>query len=520
MKIPLKTIATLLVCIGLNVFPLYGAETDEQNKTGDDRQQSAILGRTMYPFSQEGNFEIGGAAGMPSGINARYWFVDIFGIDFTLGSTIRRDFVFTFDFLFEHLTLFRSSRLHLRFFYGVGGLVGYDYQDKDFQSNVRIPVGLSIPFTEYPLTISLFAAPALVITPKMVFDVNWGIAVRYNFGGASKIRARERSLKIRLNDAQEEYSALKGKLDTTKNELDRTTGELDKTKGELDKTKGDLDSTRGSLKATKEELGKSSGDLAKARGELDGTKSELASIKNNLDTTIDELSDTKGRLSGAKDQLLGMKKELDSTKTELGVVKNQLADAKKKIDAREAELLGKQKELDNARITIKEKLAGEAREEEEKKMAKKQVELNKEFEVLKKQKETWEKEHAVQKKKREKQTVECTARRGIINEDGYCDCREHEQWNSDRSACVCVRGYSLSRATDRCEPCNLVNMYGACTDACRADEKMVRSWKGPNKYVCVKKCSKNNEVWSDRKNTCVCRDGYSRDEKGECVPRK
>ena len=140
--------------------------------------------------------------------------------------------------------------------------------------------------------------------------------------------------------------------------------------------------------------------------------------------------------------------------------------------------------------------------------------------IFKKQKETWEKEHVTQQKKREKLTVECAARRGIINEYGYCDCREHEQWNSDRSACVCVRGYSLNRATDRCEPCDLVNTYGACTDACRADEKKVRSWKGPNKYICVKKCSKNNEVWSDRKNTCVCKDGYSRDEKGECVPRK
>ena len=64
------------------------------------------------------------------------------------------------------------------------------------------------------------------------------------------------------------------------------------------------------------------------------------------------------------------------------------------------------------------------------------------------------------------------------------------------------------------------NIYGACTAACGGDEKKVLSGKGPNKYICVKKCSKKNEAWSDRKNTCVCKDGYSRDEKGECVPRK
>jgi uncharacterized coiled-coil DUF342 family protein len=513
MKTPLKILITCFICIGLNGFLLYGDEKGEQEKVEEARQRIAKKDTAIYPFSQKGNFEIGGVAGMPSGINSRWWIVDIFGIDFTLGSTIRRDFVFTADFLFEHVTLTRSKDLHLRFFYGVGGLFGYDYQDKEIFTNVRIPVGLSMPFTQYPFTLSLFAAPALVITPKIRFDVNWGIAARYNFGGVSKILARERSLKAKLSEAQEKYGALKDTLDATKNELDKTAGDLDKTKGELDTTKG-------KLHATKEELDKTSSNLMKATDDLDGTKSELSNIRNNLDSTVNELSDTKGKLSSAKDQLLGMKKELQSTKTELAVTRDQLTQAKKKLDDREIELLGKQKELDNVRNTIKEKLAGEAKQAAEKKVAKKQAELNKEFEEFKKQKETWEKEHAKQKKNREKQTAECAARRGIINEDGYCDCREHEQWNSDRSACVCVKGYSLNRATDRCEPCDLVNIYGVCAAACGGDEKKVLSGKGPNKYICVKKCSKKNEAWSDRKNACVCKDGYSRDEKGECVPRK
>jgi uncharacterized coiled-coil DUF342 family protein len=513
MKTPLKILITSFLFIGLNGFLLYGDEKDEPGKVEEAGRRIAKKGAVIYPFSQKGNFEIGGVAGMPSGINARWWIVDIFGIDFTLGSTIRRDFVFTFDFLFEHVTLFRSNDLHLRFFYGAGGLFGYDYRDKEIFSNVRIPVGLSMPFTQYPFTLSLFAAPALIITPKIGFDVNWGIAARYNFGGVSKILARERSLKAQLSVAQEKYGILKDKLDTTKNELDKTAGDLDKTKSELDGTKE-------KLRATRDELDKTSTNLMKATDELDGTKSELSNIKNNLNSTVNELSDTKGKLSSAKDQLLGVKKELQSTKTELDSTRNELTQAKKKLDDRETELLNKQKELDNARNTIKENLAGEARKAEENKVAKKQAELNKEFVKFKKQKETWEKEHEKQKKKREKQATECAARRGIINEDGYCDCREHEQWNSDRSACVCVRGYYLNRSTDRCEPCDLVNIHGACAAACGADEKKVLSAKGPNKYICVKKCSKKNEAWSDRKNTCVCKDGYSRDEKGECVPRK
>lgn len=508
MKPPLGIIILSVMLVGLNVTPSYG---DEKKATPGQGAPASMA--ALYPFSQKGNFEIGGAAGMPSGINARWWIVDFFGIDFTIGSSIRRDFVFTLDLLFEHLTLYRSRDLQLRFFYGVGGLVGYDYQDRDFHSNVRLPIGLSMPFTKYPLTLSLFAAPALVITPKMKFDVNWGIAARYSFGGVSKMLARQRSLQDDLDDSREKYGELSDRLAATK-------GELDKTAGQLDKTRGELDTTKGRLSAARDELNAASNNLAKARNELEGTRSELAGTRENLDTAVNELSDTRGKLLSARDQLGGVKKELESTRSELTVTKDQLNIAKKKLDDRETELNKKQKELDNAKTVIQEKLAGDARKTEEKIVAKKQAELNREFEEFKKQKETWEREHAVQQKKREKLTTECAARRGIINEYGYCDCREHEQWNSDRSACVCVKGYSLNRATNRCEPCELVNSFGACTDACRADERKVPHWKGPNKYLCVKKCSKSNEVWSDRKNTCLCRDGYSRDEKGECVPRK
>ncbi|MBN1498241.1 MAG: hypothetical protein JXA07_15820 [Spirochaetes bacterium] len=506
MKSKLVIISLTCICVGL--LPVFGTAAD----TAPKQSKPASMAE-LYPFSQKGNFELGGVAGMPSGINARWWIVDIFGIDFTIGSTIRRDFVFTLDFLFEHLTLYRSADLHLRFFYGVGGLVGYDYQDKDFYSNVRATIGLSMPFTKYPLTLSLFAAPAYLITPKNKFDANWGIAARYNFGGVSKMLARQRSLQEELDDSRDRYGELSKTLDATKGELDKTAGELGRTRGELDATKGRLDTARDELKAT-------SDSLARTRNELSGTKSELAGIKENLDTTVDELSDTRGKLMSARDQLSGMKRELESTRTELVSTRDQLSQAKRKLDDRESDLLMKQKELDQAKASIRDRLAGEARKAEEKRVEQRQVELDREFQEFKRQKESWEKEHAVQKRKREKLEAECAARRGIINEYGYCDCREHEQWNSDRSACVCVKGYELNSTTDRCEPCELVNYYGACTDACGPDEKKVRHWKGPNKYICIKKCSKKNEAWSDRKNACVCKDGYYRDEKGECVPRK
>ena len=155
-------------------------------------------------------------------------------------------------------------------------------------SNVRATLGLSLPFTKYPLTLSLFAAPALVITPKIGFDINWGIAVRYNFGGVSKMLSQQRTLQDQLDYSRDRYGELSKTLNATK-------GDLDKTAGELNKTKGELDATKGKLNATKDELNATSGNLAKARNELEGTRSELSGIKNSLDSAENELSDTQGK---------------------------------------------------------------------------------------------------------------------------------------------------------------------------------------------------------------------------------
>ena len=84
MKIPLKIIILPLLCIVLHGITAYGEETG-----GKAAQNTSVSKAALYPFSQKGNFELGGVAGMPSGINARWWIADIFGIDFTLGSTIR-----------------------------------------------------------------------------------------------------------------------------------------------------------------------------------------------------------------------------------------------------------------------------------------------------------------------------------------------------------------------------------------------------------------------------------------------
>lgn len=487
------------------------AQTEVDRKTESGAGKKSDSYKSTDKFSQEGFFEIGGILGMPSGLNSRYWITDSFGLDFSLGSTLNRDFLISFDLLFEPFALYRAQDHSVRFFIGAGTLSGY--VDKGQYWSLRAPVGLSMPFTAYPVAFSLYVAPSLVPVPDSGFDVNWGIAARYNFGIASRMAERERTL-------NSEYKALLDRHDQMNDQLNKTKSDLDKTIDDLKKTRGELDTAKGELAITKGDMGKTIDRLTMTRNELEDTRTRLSMTKESLDSAAGELSDAKSRLNSARDQIVIMRKELDTVKNELDSTREELGRAKKRIDDRESDLREKQAELANARNFIKEALTGLQKEQEEKKLEKQQEQLNREAEALRKEKDVWQKEHEKQKISRERLKSECESRRGIINEDGYCDCRPHEQWNSDRSACVCVKGYQLNRATDRCEPCETVKFNGDCVEGCGPDEGRVTLAKGPHKFVCVKRCTKSNEVWSDRKNTCVCRDGFYRDPSGECVPRR
>jgi predicted nucleic acid-binding Zn-ribbon protein len=495
----------LLTAVLIMAVPALNEATPKKNDWNKAlASQEQISPSERYIYTQKGNFEIGGVGGMPSGLNLRYWFVDYFGFDMTLGSSLRRDFSSSLDLLFEFVELYGNESLRLRFFFGAGTLLGC--QDGGLVSNVRLPLGLSLPFVRYPLTLSCFVAPALVVAPAIGFDINWGIAIRFNLGIATRMRQRDAAMNNRVIALQEGYNRVSEKLDETGRELNKAINELNRTGGELSTARGQLNKTMETLSST--------------RDELDGTKSELTTTRQKLGSTESELQETRGKLGKTREELAGVKKELDGTKTELDTTKNELTVAKRKLDDREREILDKQAELDNARSILSREMSSKERADEERQLARKQEELNKEKEKFAREKESWTRQLERQKQKSETFKSRCEARRGIINEDGYCDCREHEQWNSDRSACVCVKGYKLNPATDRCEPCETVRFDGNCTEACGDDEKRVPLSKGPHKYVCVKKCRGKNEFWSEKRNTCVCRDGYYRDEKGECVPRR
>ncbi|HDP80897.1 MAG TPA: hypothetical protein ENN21_08660, partial [Spirochaetes bacterium] len=367
-------------------------------------------------------------AGTPSGLNARYWITDSFGLDLSAGIVLKGDFYYSADLLYEFYDLYRAGGWRLRFFTGFGSMGGF--RNNDAYRDIRVPVGVSMPFLRYPFCLSAFVAPAWEILPEKKAAIDFGIAARFNFGLSSRIRDREAELKWRIITIKKNYDQVKTKLDKTGKELDGAINELNKTRGDLGSTRGQLDKTIGSLTA--------------AKGELDETRTELSTARQKLDTTIGELESTRGRLGQATREIHSMKKDLDNAKARLDEAHMELARTRKVLDDREAELKNTQAEMDRTRAILKTEIEGKEKAAEEKKLASKQEELNHIIQKYKKERAEWEKQSQEQKKKRLGFQTKCEARRGIINEEGYCDCREHEQWNTDRSACECVKGYRLN----------------------------------------------------------------------------
>ncbi len=430
---------------------------------------AAADGTDVPGYKQKGNFELGGAFGTPSGLNSRYWFTERFGLDVNAGVSLEKRPVFTMDFLVEDYKLYRSSTFEARFFYGLGGMVVKEKHD--YENNLRIPLGFSFPMMQYPINFSVYVAPALIVHPKSEFDINWGIGVRYNFSRASEIMEKQHHL-------EREVESLKYGLDTTKGKLAETEGELSKTKGKVDEL-----------------------------------NHRLWNLKTKLDKTESELDTTKTKL-------VLTTRQLDDTKNQLDEVKTELRNTKKNLDDKQLELTKKQSELDNAKIIIENAYTGKMKEDEEEKISRKQKELDDQKAELNNQKKAWEQIKVKEAQKREDLKKKCQDRGGIIDENGYCTCPENQEWDPKTDKCVCVKGYYRNGPAERCKPCEIIKESGECAGGCADFEEKVRLKKGPHKFVCVKRCRKANEVWSRHKGACVCRDGYYRNDAGECIKRQ
>lgn len=265
-------------CLLLSPLILKGQNTPDADEDGSQSSELAVVNG---PYSQAGSFELGGILGVPSGLNSRYWITDQYGIELSLGTSPDRDFMFSLDFLFELIEMYRADDHSLRLYTGAGTLAGY-ISDENY-INFRVPLGLTMPFTSYPVTFSAYIAPAVVFKPETSLSTNWGFAARYNFNIASGIAARNKQLGHDLYETNKRYDDITRRLDRTTNELDSAISELKKSRDELDTTKSELSSK-------KEEFEQAITKLTATRDELDDTKSRLTKTRESLDSASIELS--------------------------------------------------------------------------------------------------------------------------------------------------------------------------------------------------------------------------------------
>jgi len=261
--------------------------------------------------------------------------------------------------------------------------------------------------------------------------------------------------------------------------------------------------------------------LSETEEKLNATKGKLNELTEKLGTIKNKLDRTEGELDTTKTKLLLTTKELDNTKNQLDYVQTELKNTKKSLDDRQLEFSKKQAELDQAKTIIENAYTGKEKQEEEGKVATIQKELDEQIIQLSKQKREWEKIKHNEAQSREQLKKKCEDRGGVIDENGYCTCPENQEWDFKTDKCVCVKGFYRSSPREECKPCEVISQNGNCADGnCEDNEDKVKLTSGPHKFVCVKKCRKNNEVWSKQKKTCVCKDGYYRNENGECVTRQ
>lgn len=433
--------------------------------------------------SDKTGLDVGGLFGIPSGFIMRYWLTNQIGMQAITGLSLDSDPLIGVDLLYQPFGMFHAATWNLYLTAGTGFMVSYTEEQTEYI--VRIPIGITMPLDNYPVLFTVYGAPALKLNNPVKKEFQWGIAVTYSFAHGEHLYGKRQQAVNQNTYLKDEVKDLQSGLSETKGRLSKTESDLEKTKSKLSNTENELNGIRNELGVTKNELSQ--------------LQNSLSSTKGELETALTSLDEVKLRLDGAKD-------ELNRTQ--------------QKLNEKDRELQQNQADLDKAKEIIKTAFVGAEREEEERKIKEKQLQLDRELKRLSEEKISLNKGNEQESKTRSLWKEKCTAKRGVINSDGECVCRVGETWNAKKNACVCIKGYSLNNKTDRCEPCEIINLNGSCVTGCNEDEKMTSMKEGPGQFVCVKKCRSKNEVWLKSSKKCACDEGYVYDSFDKCVPRR
>ena len=147
----------------------------------------SVEARTPSPYGPKGkHFGMGFILGDPTGITGKGYITDRFAID-AIGSWSFVDDAIvvigdlTYDFLDIPVDV---QAFTLPFYVGVGAKVGFiEKGDKDGDTlvGIRVPVGVAMQFTRYPIELYFEVAPGIELAPETEADVTGGIGVRFYF---------------------------------------------------------------------------------------------------------------------------------------------------------------------------------------------------------------------------------------------------------------------------------------------------------------------------------------------------
>lgn len=124
--------------------------------------------------------------GEPTGITFKGYVSPRLAIDgIAAWSFTERAVTFIGDVTYDFVDIpINSSTLTMPFYAGAGGKISLDRGGRDngrTTGGVRVPVGISLQFTNHPVEVFFEIAPGMEVAPDTRFDLTGGVGVRFYF---------------------------------------------------------------------------------------------------------------------------------------------------------------------------------------------------------------------------------------------------------------------------------------------------------------------------------------------------
>ena len=274
-----------------------------------------------YNPTQKMTFEAGLHVGIPSGIDARFWFIDEVGLSSTLGFDYQGNIIADLGVLFQFINVYKSKKWNIMFDFGLSFSMGATENSKGnkvFMTGLYLPLELALPLKREPITFSIYFAPGTQIKPSAAWDYRWGLVFNYSFGKASKINMHRRCLSGRV-------------------------GSLTGTVGELE---GQNSALQGENQGLRSKIGSLESDNGKLQGSLENLKVEKRQLETNLTNIESEKEKLEGKYQNASSE---DKKELQKQIEDLKRQKEEAIEAKNRLE-KEKEELNNRRDNNNAEL--------------------------------------------------------------------------------------------------------------------------------------------------------------------------